>query len=178
MLLNRFSETLHFVILAYVLKYYWYFSYTDVPIQYQAVCHSLDLCICTFVSFKDLTHIISPSNLILCISPVLRIQDPTTKGGGKVSCLSFFVAINFTKLKIIFLAKVQGKVWANWQRIIVFLSKKWFSEIVGLGSGILKKPIPDPGVKKHQIPDPQHCILHYYFYRWEVGRKERQEWKT
>jgi hypothetical protein len=29
-----------------------------------------------------------------------------------------------------------------------------------LGSGIRKKPFPDPGVKKHRIPhpDPQHWI--------------------
>ncbi len=27
---------------------------------------------------------------------------------------------------------------------------------MGLGSGIRKKPIPDPGVKRHRIPDPQH----------------------
>ncbi len=25
---------------------------------------------------------------------------------------------------------------------------------MGLGSGIRKKPIPDPGAKKHRIPDP------------------------
>jgi hypothetical protein len=29
---------------------------------------------------------------------------------------------------------------------------------MGLGSGIRKKPIPDPGVKKGPDPDPQHCL--------------------
>ncbi len=29
---------------------------------------------------------------------------------------------------------------------------------MGLGSGIRKKPIPDPGVKKAPDPDPQHCL--------------------
>jgi hypothetical protein len=30
-----------------------------------------------------------------------------------------------------------------------------------VGSGIRKKPIPDPGVKKHPIPDPdpQHLVF-------------------
>jgi hypothetical protein len=27
---------------------------------------------------------------------------------------------------------------------------------MGLGSGIRKKPIPDPWSKRHRIPDPQH----------------------
>jgi hypothetical protein len=27
-----------------------------------------------------------------------------------------------------------------------------------LGSGIRKKPIPNPGVKKYPIPDPQHWL--------------------
>jgi hypothetical protein len=33
---------------------------------------------------------------------------------------------------------------------------------MGLGSGIWKKPIPDPGVKKAPDPDPQHCIRDSY----------------
>ncbi len=30
---------------------------------------------------------------------------------------------------------------------------------MGLGSGIREKPVPDPGSKRHKIPDPdpQHC---------------------
>jgi hypothetical protein len=40
--------------------------------------------------------------------------------------------------------------------------KKWFklSEVM-VGSGIRKKPIPDPGGKKVPDPDPQHCIFVY-----------------
>jgi hypothetical protein len=29
---------------------------------------------------------------------------------------------------------------------------------MGLGSGIRKKPLPDPGIKKASYPDPQHCV--------------------
>jgi hypothetical protein len=34
---------------------------------------------------------------------------------------------------------------------------------IWVGSGILKKSIPDPRVKKHRIQDPQHCKNRYDF---------------
>jgi hypothetical protein len=68
---------------------------------------------------------------------------------------------------------LKKKILANFQRIIELFTKKivkkllkiWFwdpgSGIRDPGSGIQKKPIPDPGsripdpgVKKHPIPDP------------------------
>jgi hypothetical protein len=33
---------------------------------------------------------------------------------------------------------------------------KKFSKFWVLGIGIREKPIPDPGVKNHRIPDPEH----------------------
>jgi hypothetical protein len=43
---------------------------------------------------------------------------------------------------------VKKKIWANFQRIVEVFTQKIFnvlSKIMGLGSGIRKKPIPDPG---------------------------------
>ena len=66
---------------------------------------------------------------------------------------------------------LKKKIWANFKELLKFLPKKklnMLSNIWGLGSGIRdpesgiwKKPIPDPGVKKapdpgSRIPDPQH----------------------
>jgi hypothetical protein len=68
---------------------------------------------------------------------------------------------------------LKKKIWANFQRIIDFFTKKIVKKLLKIwswdpgsgirdpGSGIRKKPIPDhgsripdPGVKKHPIPDP------------------------
>jgi hypothetical protein len=52
---------------------------------------------------------------------------------------------------------LQKKIWANFQRIIELFSKKMVKKLLKIWSwdprsGIRKKPIPDPGVKK--APDP------------------------
>jgi hypothetical protein len=52
---------------------------------------------------------------------------------------------------------LKKKIWANFQRIIELFTQKIVTKpskiwIWDLGSGIQKKPIPDPGVKK--APDP------------------------
>ncbi len=54
---------------------------------------------------------------------------------------------------------LKKKIWANFQRIIELFTKKIVKKLLKIwswdpGSGIRKKPIPDPGVKKHPIPDP------------------------
>jgi hypothetical protein len=61
---------------------------------------------------------------------------------------------------------LKKKIWANFQRIIELFTKKivkkllkiWSwdpgSEIRDPGSGKNLFRIPDPGVKKHPIPDP------------------------
>jgi hypothetical protein len=67
---------------------------------------------------------------------------------------------------------LKKKIWANFQRIIELFTKtivkkllkiwSWDpgSEIRNPGSGKNLFRIPDPGVKKHPIPDPdpQHCL--------------------
>ncbi len=48
---------------------------------------------------------------------------------------------------------LKKKIWANFQRIIELFTKKIVAlQTMVLGSGIRKKPIPDPGFKK--APDP------------------------
>ncbi len=46
---------------------------------------------------------------------------------------------------------VQKEIWANWQRIQVFLNPKIVTKLaeIWVGFGIQKKFVPDPGSKKH-----------------------------
>jgi hypothetical protein len=51
------------------------------------------------------------------------------------------------------------KIWANFQRIIELFTKKIVKKLLKIwswdpGSGKNLFRIPDPGVKKHPIPDP------------------------
>ncbi len=90
------------------------------------------------------------------------IPDPDffhqQKRGVKKICHIFLCSHKFHKIEHYFSFEVLKKqIWANFQRIIELftqnivtkLSKIW---VWDLGSGIRKKPIPDPGVKK--TPDP------------------------
>ncbi len=74
---------------------------------------------------------------------------------------TFFCSHKFHKIEyyVIF----EKLIWANFQRIVEVFAQKFSicSQIYGFGirdprSGIRKKPIPDPGVKK--APDPGSCI--------------------
>ncbi len=49
------------------------------------------------------------------------------------------------------------------QKIFIKLSKIW---VWDPGSGIRKKPIQDPGVRKD--PDPQHCLKDVNFGRCKI----------
>jgi hypothetical protein len=81
-----------------------------------------------------------------------RIPDPKTatkERGEKISCHNFFVAVNFTKLKLILFLKCLRKnnlaqFSKNYRTFHpkTTLSKIW---IWDPRSGIQKKPIPDPG---------------------------------
>jgi hypothetical protein len=74
----------------------------------------------------------------------------TRKGGGKISCLSFFCSHKFHKIVNYFFGKGTGKNWSQLtNNYSIFIQKMItkLSEIVGLGSGIPKKPTSDPGVK-------------------------------
>ena len=70
---------------------------------------------------------------------------------------------------------LKKKIWANFQRIIELFTKKIVKKLLKIwswdpGSGIPKKPIPDPGSRiqgskstqsRIPDPDPQHCVKVY-----------------
>jgi hypothetical protein len=104
-----------------------------------------------------------------------RIPNPKTatkeRGEKKVVVLPF-CSHKYHKIEHYFIFElVKKKLWANLQRIIelftqkmVFkLSKIWVWDprfgIWDPRSGILKKPIPDPGVKKAPDPGSGSAIL-------------------
>ncbi len=84
-----------------------------------------------------------------------RIPDPKTatkeRDEKKIFVIPFYVATNFTKLKIIFSFEVlKKKIWANFQKIIELFTQKIVTKLSKIWlwdprSGIRKKPIPDPG---------------------------------
>jgi hypothetical protein len=113
-----------------------------------------------------------------CLS---RIPDPdfypsrilifTHPGSQKVVVIPFFVATNFAKLNIILFLKCQTKKFGPiFKELLKFLSNKLSLSSQKYGFGI-RDPgsgknlfrIPDPGVKRHWIPDPdpQHGFLLY-----------------
>jgi hypothetical protein len=54
---------------------------------------------------------------------------------------------------------LKKKIWANFQRIIELFTKKIVKKLLKIwswdpGSGKNLFRIPDPGLKKHPIPDP------------------------
>ncbi len=98
--------------------------------------------------------------------PVLRypsrIPDPKTatkqRGEKKLDVKPFYVATKFNKIVNYFSFEVvKKKIWANFQRIIELFTKKIVKKLFKIwswhpgsgirdpGSGIRKKPIPDPG---------------------------------
>ncbi len=89
------------------------------------------------------------------LNPGSRIPDPGSKksnkreGGKKIWCHTFLCSNKFHKIVHYFSFKVlKKKIWANFQRIIELFTQKIvtkLSKVWGLGSGIRKKPIPDPG---------------------------------
>jgi hypothetical protein len=69
-----------------------------------------------------------------------RIPDPKTaiKDNGEKNLLSylFFGVINFTKLNYFIFEMLKKKMWANFQRIIELLPKKWSLNSQKCGFGI------------------------------------------
>jgi hypothetical protein len=84
--------------------------------------------------------------------PGSRIQKQQQKRGvKKIFCHTFLCSHKFHKIENYFSFEVlKKKIWANFQRIkelftqkiVTKLSKIWLWDP---GSGIRKKPIPDPG---------------------------------
>jgi hypothetical protein len=139
-----------------------------------------------------------------------RIPDLGSKNSNKrerwkkISCHTFLCSHKFHKIVNYFSFEVlKKKILANFQRIIELFTKKivkkllkiWSwdpgSEIRDPGSGKNLFRIPDPGVKKHPIPDPdsQHClethllsffvvfVASYWFIGWNLFKTVRRLFK-
>ncbi len=103
--------------------------------------------------------------------PGSRIPDQKTatkeRGEKKLDVKPFYVATKFNKIVNYFSFEVlKKKIWANFQRIIELFTKKIVKKLFKIWSwdpgSEIRDPektysgsrIPDPGVKKHPIPDP------------------------
>jgi hypothetical protein len=103
-----------------------------------------------------------------------RIPDPKTatkERVKKICCHTFFCSHKFHITEIYFIFEMLKKeIWANFQRIIELFTQKIVTKLpkyMGLGSGIRKKPIPDPGFriqgsKRRRIPDPDPHNCHVW----------------
>ncbi len=86
-----------------------------------------------------------------------RISDPGSKnsnkreGWKKICCRNFLCSHKCNKIAHYFSFDVlKKKIWANFQRIIELFTQKIVNKLSKIwiwdpGSGIRKKPIPDPG---------------------------------
>jgi hypothetical protein len=90
-----------------------------------------------------------------------RIQKQQQKRGVEKNFLPyFFGGHKFNKIEYYFIfQKLKKKNWAKFQRIIEVFTQKIFTMLSSiwvwdLGSGIRKKPIPDPGSRGQKAPDP------------------------
>jgi hypothetical protein len=110
-----------------------------------------------------------------------RIPENSNKREGwkKICCHNILYSYKSHKIANYFSLEVlKKKIWANFQRIIELFTQKIvkkFSKIWGWdpGSGIRKKPIPDPGSRGQKgtgsripDPDPQH-----WFFQWCIGNR-------
>jgi hypothetical protein len=72
----------------------------------------------------------------------------------------FFCSHKFHKIEYYVIFELLKKnIWANFQRIVEVFTQKIFNMLSNIwvwdpGSGKNLFRIPDPGVKRHQIPDP------------------------
>jgi hypothetical protein len=98
--------------------------------------------------------------------PGSRIPDPGSKNSNKremwkkISCHTFLCSHKFHKIVNYFSFEVlKKKIWANFQKIIELFTKKIVKKLLKIwswdpGSGIRKKPIPDPGSRGQKAPNP------------------------
>ncbi len=103
-----------------------------------------------------------------------RIPDPKTgtKERGENNLLSYlFSSHKFHKIvNYFYFEMLKKKIWANFQRIIEFLTQKIVTKPTKIWvwdprSGIRKKPIRDPGVKKAPDPGSGSATLNIPYYR-------------
>jgi hypothetical protein len=103
------------------------------------------------------------SRILIFTHPGSLVSDPGSqiqkqqqkRGVKKICCYNFLCSHKFHKIENYFSFEVlKKKIWANFQKICHYAIKN-----MGLGSGIRKKPIPDPGSRgqkgtESRIPDP------------------------
>ncbi len=82
----------------------------------------------------------------------------TKRTEEKFFCITFICSHKFHKKSYFTVEQVQKKIWANWQRIKVLFTQKSVTELSEIwveDPGYAKNlsRIPDPGIKKHRIPD-------------------------
>ncbi len=104
------------------------------------------------------------SRILIFTHPGSRISDPGSKNSNKrerlkkISCHTFLCSHKFHKIVNYFSFELlKRNIWANFQRIIELFTKKngqIAPKNMVLGSGIRKKPIPDPGSRVKKAPDP------------------------
>jgi hypothetical protein len=97
----------------------------------------------------------------------IRIPDPKTeRGEKKFVVLNFYVATNFTKLKV--LKKKFGQIFSKnyrtfYPKKLSLSSQKYGFGIRDPGSGKNLFKIPDPGVKKAPDPRSGSATLNFNF---------------
>ncbi len=126
------------------------------------------------------------SRILILTHPGSRISDPGSKNSkkrerwNKISCHTFFVATNLTKLTIIlFFRMLKEKIWASFQRIIELFTQKFVTKLSKIWVCDPGSEIRDPektysgsrirvqGSKRHLIPDqdPQRWKIAFPLFR-------------
>jgi hypothetical protein len=92
------------------------------------------------------------SRILIFTHPGSRIPDPKTVpkeiDENKFCYHTFFCSHKFHKIyNYVIFEMLKKKIWANFQRTVEIFSLnfQYALKYMGLGSGIRKKPIPDPG---------------------------------
>ncbi len=91
------------------------------------------------------------------------------RGEKKLVVISFFGAINVTKLNYFIFEMLKKKIWANFQRIIELFKQKIVNKLSKIWVWDPGAEIRDPektyfgsqiqGSKRHMIPDPGSATL-------------------
>ncbi len=119
-----------------------------------------------FLAVLRIRDVYPGSRILICTHPGSGIPDPKTatkeRGEKKLVIIPFYVATNFTKLKISLVLKCRRKNSGQFSKNYrTFYPKNCHCALknMGLGSGIRKKTYSGSriqGSKRHRIPDPDH----------------------
>ncbi len=80
-------------------------------------------------------------------------KNRNKREGRKKICYTFLCSHKFYKIENYFsFEMLKKKIWANFHRIIELFTQTIVTKLSKIW-------VWDPGVKRHRIPDPQHCYL-------------------